>query len=192
MKSPTDPLQIHRADTLVDDTLAARLTRNGSTVEFRYDQDYLSSGSPAVATTLPLSDKPARATGGAVPPHFAGHLPEGRRLSALRNAVKTSADDEFSLLLAVGVDPVGAVAVVPAGQRPSPSEARVTVAPTEQLDLGEVLTDSGVANPVAIAGAQTPYSGSLLLSSPARWRTRQPASGSADGLVCVSPMPGRS
>ncbi|HHU66493.1 MAG TPA: hypothetical protein GXZ33_01375 [Corynebacterium sp.] len=29
-------------------------------------------------------------------------LPEGRRLTALRTAVKTSADDEFSLLLAVG------------------------------------------------------------------------------------------
>ncbi|RSZ66141.1 type II toxin-antitoxin system HipA family toxin [Corynebacterium hylobatis] len=154
MTSPTDPRQVHRADVLMDGKLAARLTREGSTIEFRYDEDHLSSGGSAVATTLPLSDEPVRTTGGAVPPYFAGLLPEGRRLSALKNAVKTSADDEFSLLLAVGVDPAGAVSVVPEGQRPSRPQARVTVSPTEQLDLGDVLTDSGVTDPVAIAGVQ--------------------------------------
>jgi len=36
---------------------------------------------------------------GALPSYFSGLLPEGRRLGALRRAVKTSADDELSLLL---------------------------------------------------------------------------------------------
>ena len=44
-------------------------------------------------------------------------LPEGRRLGALRRAVKTSADDELSLLLAVGADAIGDVQVVPSGTR---------------------------------------------------------------------------
>jgi serine/threonine-protein kinase HipA len=97
--------------------LAGRLTREPATVRFDYDGDYLADpAAPAVATTLPRSEEPVRsASAGAIPPFFAGLLPEGRRLSALQRAVKTSADDELTLLLAVGADTIGDVQVVPEG-----------------------------------------------------------------------------
>ncbi len=52
---------------------------------------------------------------GALPPFFSGLLPAGRRLTALRSAVKTSADDELTLLLAVGADTIGDVQILPHG-----------------------------------------------------------------------------
>src|SRR5947208_8159503 len=102
------------ADVYKAGRLAARLRRTAGGVEFAYLPDYLDDG-VAVATTLPLSATPRLTPAGAVPPFFAGLLPEGRRLSSLRRAVKTSADDELSLLLAVGRDPLGDTQVVPAG-----------------------------------------------------------------------------
>jgi serine/threonine-protein kinase HipA len=56
---------------------------------------------------------------GAVPAFFAGLLPEGARLHAVVAAVKTSPDDELSLLVAVGEDTVGDVRVVPHGVEPA-------------------------------------------------------------------------
>ena len=47
----------------------------------------------------PLSEEPVVTRGRGVPAYFAGLLPEGRRLSGLRRALKTSADDELSLLV---------------------------------------------------------------------------------------------
>ena len=95
---------------------AATLSRTADGVAFGYLSGY---DGPAVATTLPLGTAQTR-SGGALPSFFAGLLPEGRRLGALRRAVKTSADDELSLLLAVGGDTVGDVQVLPgrAGRDP--------------------------------------------------------------------------
>jgi serine/threonine-protein kinase HipA len=44
---------------------------------------------------------------GALPAFFSGLLPEGHRLTVLKNAVKTSLGDELSLPLAVGADVPG-------------------------------------------------------------------------------------
>ena len=54
----------------------------------------------------------------AAAPAFFADLPEGRRLTALRRTVGTSADDEFSMLLAVGGDTIGDVQVLPVGDTP--------------------------------------------------------------------------
>ena len=115
------------ADVSKQGTLAATLRRRGGAVEFRYETDYLASGLPVVATTLPFTEEPSVGRGeGAVPAYFAGLLPEGRRLSGLRRAVKPSADDELSLLLAVGLDPVGDVQVVPDGQHPQVADPLIS------------------------------------------------------------------
>ena len=74
---------------------AGTLRRDRHGIVFEYDADY---GGPPVATTLPLSASPLRTPAGAVPPFFAGLLPEGRRLVALRRAIKTSLDDDLSML----------------------------------------------------------------------------------------------
>jgi serine/threonine-protein kinase HipA len=119
---------------------AATLTRDTLGISFQYLREYLDLGGVPVATTLPLSDQPVRTPAGAVPAFFAGLLPEGRRLSSLRRAVKTSADDELSLLLAVGRDTVRDVQVVPEGDMPTPSEPLLRVG-TDWSDvrLSEVL-----------------------------------------------------
>lgn len=96
---------VERADVLKQGARAGRLTRRADAVEFAYEEEYVHAGGPPVATTLPLSSAPVVTHApGALPPFFSGLLPEGRRLSALRTAVKTSADDELTLLLAVGGD----------------------------------------------------------------------------------------
>jgi len=92
--------------------LAARLIRHERGTIFEYLADYVG---PAVATSLPREAGALQTTGGALPAFFSGLLPEGRRLQAVRDAVKTSLDDELSLLLAVGGDLVGDVQVMPVG-----------------------------------------------------------------------------
>lgn len=115
---PSDVKAIDVADVYKGEVLAGRLRRAEGGVAFAYEEEYLAGGGPAVAWTLPPRPEPYVTAGGAVPAFFAGLLPEGARLLAVIAAVKTSPDDELSLLLAVGGDAVGDVTVVPVGERP--------------------------------------------------------------------------
>lgn len=165
----TDPRRVERADVLLDGTPAATLTRHASGVEFAYLPTHLAASGRPVATTLPLTDEPVRTTGGALPPYFSGLLPEGRRLSALRSTVKTSADDELSLLLAVGDDPVGDVQILPAGQTPADAHVMASVdlgdGPSDvdfaSLDFADLAASAGL-DPAALAGVQDKVSGRML------------------------------
>jgi serine/threonine-protein kinase HipA len=123
-----------------------------------------------VATTLPISDQPITSPAGAVPAFFAGLLPEGRRLSSLRRAVKTSADDELSLLLAIGRDAIGDVQVVPEGEEPTPAEPLVSVEKSwSEIRFDEVLQQAGVDR-VGIPGVQEKVS-ARMISAPIGQRT---------------------
>ena len=82
---------------------------------------------------MPLSDIAQVRPGGGVPAYFSGLLPEGRRLGALRREIKTSADDELSLLLGVGGDVVGNVQVLPEGAKPGEIPPRIEV--SDRVDL---------------------------------------------------------
>src|SRR5688572_27586176 len=151
------------ADVYKGGRLAARLRRRPDGVEFAYRPDYLGEGGPAAATTLPLTDEPVHTHAGAVPPFFAGLLPEGRRLSSLRRAVKTSADDELSLLLAVGRDTVGDVQVVPEGVEPAPAEPLVQVGRDwSEVSFADVLAEAGVVDPVGLPGIQDKASARMI------------------------------
>lgn len=161
-----DPREISVAHVLKDGVPAATLTRRDGGVEFSYTNDYLATGSRAVATSLPLTDEPVRTVAGAVPAFFANLLPEGRRLTALRRSIKASADDELSLLLAVGSDPVGDVQVVPdpevpevTGAPPAPGNASRDFA---NLDFGDLLAAHGIGDPAALPGVQDKVSGRML------------------------------
>lgn len=133
---------IQRADVYKRGELAGWLERTPEGVRFDYDPDYLASGGPPVATSLPPSKAPTVASAGAVPPFFAGLLPEGRRLLALRRAVKTSADDELSLLLAVGADAVGDVQIIPAGEPPDRPAPHVAVADWSNVRFADLMATS--------------------------------------------------
>jgi serine/threonine-protein kinase HipA len=154
---------VHEADVFKAGRLAGRLTRSPNGVSFAYLPDYLESGRPPVATTLPLADAPVRTAAGAVPPFFAGLLPEGRRLTALRRVVKTSADDELSLLLAIGRDTIGDVQVVPVGDEPIPAEPLVRVdRDWSEIRLADVLTEAGVVDRTGLPGVQDKVSARMI------------------------------
>lgn len=142
----------NQAFVFVSDVLAATLTRTNHGIEFKYLSDY--DGQP-IATTLPVETTPQLYKGGALPPFFTGLLPEGRRLSTLKRQLKTSADDELSLLLGVGTAPVGNVRILPTEKIPPlPSPLFTITADDENLDFSAVLSHSQIPDPFAIAGAQ--------------------------------------
>jgi serine/threonine-protein kinase HipA len=127
------------ADVYKGGVIAATLERgHDGTIAFRYRADYLDrpDARPA-ASTLPLAADPVITQAGALPPFFAGLLPEGRRLGVLKEAVKTSLGDELTLLLAVGADVPGDVQVVPKGEEPDEPEPAVEVRTIATLDLLE-------------------------------------------------------
>jgi serine/threonine-protein kinase HipA len=164
---------IREAHVFKGDRLAAMLRRSPSGVEFGYLSEYLAAGGPPVATTLPLTDVPTLSPAGAVPPYFAGLLPEGRRLSSLRRAVKTSADDDLSLLLAVGTDTVGDVTVLPVGGVPAePQPLVVADRNFDQLSFSDLLDAAGVVDRVALAGVQDKMS-TRVLSLPLQYAGRR-------------------
>jgi serine/threonine-protein kinase HipA len=158
---------VERADVLKGGQPAARLDRRRDAVVFAYEGEYVSAGGRAVATTLPLSrEAVVTHAAGALPPFFSGLLPEGRRLSALRAAVKTSADDEFTLLLAVGGDPVGDVQVVPHGAEPVDVEPRVSATEWNQVRFRDLFVasvgDADAVDRVAIPGVQDKVSARMI------------------------------
>ena len=145
------------------------LRREGQGITFAYDSDY---DGPPVASTLPRDGVVRAGPPGAVPPFFAGLLPEGRRLVALRRAIKTSADDEFSLLIAVGRDPIGDVQVLPPGESPDlPSSPEAADAPSEVrfADLFARVVGPHPADVVGLPGVQDKVSGRMI-ALPLTWR----------------------
>lgn len=153
----------HRiADIYKRGVLAARLERHDGGTRFSYLPAYLQSGRPAVASSLPPTTEPVISGAGAAPPYFTGLLPEGRRLNALRRSIKTSADDDLSLLIAAGGNPVGDVQIVGHGEPLDPEEHAVEVDPRRPVDFDELLGDSGLIDPVALAGVQDKLSAGMI------------------------------
>ena len=153
----------HRiADIYKAGVLAARLERHDGGTRFSYLPAYLASGGPAVASSLPLTPDPVLSAAGAAPPYFTGLLPEGRRLNALRRSIKTSVDDELSLLIAAGANPVGDVQIVGHGEKLDPDEHAVELDPGTPVDFEALLGDSGLIDPVALAGVQDKLSAGMI------------------------------
>jgi serine/threonine-protein kinase HipA len=158
---------VDEADVLKGGKNAGRLVRRKDAVLFEYDPGYVEDGGTPVATTLPLEGPPVITHApGALPPFFSGLLPEGRRLTGLRSAVKTSADDEVSLLLAVGGDTVGDVQVVPAGEGPPEVKAKLSVESWREVRFSDLLAASmgadGDVDRVAIPGVQDKVSAGMI------------------------------
>jgi serine/threonine-protein kinase HipA len=153
----------HRiADIYKAGVLAARLERHDGGTRFSYLASYLASGGPAVATSLPLTSEPVLSGAGAAPPYFTGLLPEGRRLNALRRSIKTSADDDLSLLIAAGGNPVGDVQIVGHGEPLDPDGHAVQLDPKQPLDFDQLLGDPDLIDPVALAGVQDKLSAGMI------------------------------
>lgn len=151
---------IREADVYKSGTLAGHLSRTDhGGVRFAYADVYVAAGRTPVAFSLPLSGSKVETFNGALPPFFAGLLPEGHRLTVLKNAAKTSLNDELTLLLAVGVDVPGDVQVVPAGEMTAEPESLADTSHPEDLDF------AALANSVdlhGLPGMQNKASASML------------------------------
>ncbi len=168
---------VERATVLKQGVPAASLTRQPNSVVFAYDRDYIERGRASVATTLPVSlDPVVTHAPGALPPFFSGLLPEGRRLTALRSAVKTSADDELTLLLAVGADAIGDVQVIPYGDGTGDVEPQITISTWGEVRFADVLRASFGTPPavdrVGIPGVQDKASARMINVPVARENAR--------------------
>lgn len=151
-----DLKRVSTADVYKAGTHAGSLSRDErGSVTFRYDPSYV--GEP-VASTLPLDGGARTAPGGGLPTFFSGLLPEGHRLSVLRRAAKTSADDELTLLLAVGADAPGDVQVMPAGEAPHEARPLATDDPGD-LDFTEL---AELPDRTALPGIQAKASASMV------------------------------
>lgn len=164
-----DLRSVEVADVLKGEVHAGRLTREGDDVVFRYLPAYRNE---PVARTLPLSAEPVRAPAGAVPPFFAGLLPEGLRLQATVRRTRTSEDDHLTLLLAVGGDAVGDVRVVPAGGGDEDPSVSLDEEEAGDVDLREVFTRAtslagDTFERIALPGVQ-PKVSAVMASTPVR------------------------
>ncbi len=151
---------VTQADVYKAGVLAGHLNRGShGGVAFSYTPAYLAAVGSAVSHSLPLTGAPVEAPSGAVPAFFAGLLPEGHRLTVLKDAVKTSLGDELSLLLAVGSDTPGDVQVVASGQDPVEPPALAEASHPETLDFA-ALADA--IDPHGLPGVQAKASASML------------------------------
>jgi len=175
MTAPAELRQMRQADVYINDARAAVLLRDDrDRVTFRYHTEFLDAHrdtevrNRSVAWTLlstPTS-RQATADGGAVPPFFAGLLPEGARLDAAIASTKTSADDHLTLLLSVGADTIGNVRIAPAGTAPigvEPAVDNPEVADFSRLavSLGETID----VDPIALSGVQPKVSAQRLTTT---------------------------
>ncbi len=164
MKNPEDAKRIHHAVVYKKGRAAASLIRHAHTgVVFSYLPSYLSSGGPAIASTLPALDVPVTLSHGNVPAFFAGLLPEGERLAKLRWAVKTTIADEFSLLLAAGANPVGDVQIMPSGVQPEPVQPLLNVTKTMgHIRFSDFAAIPGPVDSSALPGMQDKVTASYV------------------------------
>lgn len=164
-KTPLRQLRlVNSADVYKAGVLAGTLHRLHDRTEFSYLPGYLDSAHQAVAWSLPIRADAFIAPAAAVPAFFAGLLPEGRRLTALRRTVGTSADDEFSLLLAVGGDTIGDVQVVPAGDTPTAAANPVVIDDFGEVVFSDLLAQAIGQRPdrIALPGMQDKVSGQMM------------------------------
>ena len=156
-----DLRRVRSADVLKAGRLAGRLERRpDGGIEFRYLDEYLRGADPEpVAFALPLGPDAVHTPSGSLPAFFAGLLPEGHRLTVLRRAVKTSASDELSLLLAVGEDAPGDVQIVPEGVEPSEPPPVIGAEASDALDFNALVDE---LDRHAIPGMQRKASASMI------------------------------
>lgn len=154
---------VERAEILKNGDRAATLTRSPDGVRFDYLADWVEAGGAPIASTLPVNSETIIRPGGSLPAYFVGLLPEGRRLGALRRQTKTSADDELTLLLAVGADVIGDVQVIPEGAELTNVQPRLLVDDFSAIRFKELLAELGIrAERVGLPGVQDKVSAAML------------------------------
>ncbi|QKT06760.1 type II toxin-antitoxin system HipA family toxin [Gordonia sp. X0973] len=175
MTAPELLREVDRADVYLGDARAAMLERDARDhITFRYRNDFLAEHALAplrarsIAWTLLATPTftAVETAGGSVPPFFAGLLPEGVRLDAAVASTKTSIDDHFTLLVAVGSDTIGNVRVTPADVAPGAADPAIDPRrPTDFAAVAAAVGESLDADPIALSGVQPKVSASRLTAA---------------------------
>lgn len=97
-----------------------------------------------------------------LPPLFAGLLPEGRRLNALVDKIKTSKDDLFSIFSAVGSDCIGDIYVGNPAQSEFPPAQKLSKTNFYELFNETIDPASSLFDSKALAGVQEKISASMI------------------------------
>ena len=113
MNHDEDLRRVERVRVMKSGELAGELHRTLRGAEFVYNDEFrtrcLERKTMGIACSLPPINRTYAVGGVNVHPFFAGLLPEGLRLKALRSSLKTSEDDLFTMLIALGGESVGDV-----------------------------------------------------------------------------------
>lgn len=89
--------------------LAGILEREGKTVRFQYDEEYLRFRQPPLSKSLPLRSEAFEYEG--LPPYFSGLVSEGWLKRVQAREQRIDPDDDFALLAHNGDDLPGAVTI---------------------------------------------------------------------------------
>lgn len=147
--SVSDAKKAKQIQVYKNDALVGQLQRTDEGCELIFDKKFISRNPEIkISYHIMAQQKPLSYTGLNLPPYFAGLLPEGLRLKALTQKVKTSADDMFSLLVASGSDPVGDIHF---------SNISIASTPSVLLDFDRIKKDVSKAELIdaqALAGVQ--------------------------------------
>ncbi len=99
------------ANVYFNNVYAGRLSQDASGYSFAYDRSYLArSDAKAISLSLPISAEPYRSK--ELFPFFQGLIPEGWLFELNARALKIDPADSFGMLLQIGRDCIGAVAVI--------------------------------------------------------------------------------
>ncbi|WP_431710804.1 type II toxin-antitoxin system HipA family toxin [Glutamicibacter uratoxydans] len=151
---------VSTADVYQDGKLAGHLRRQpDGSVEFSYTVEYLASGRKGIAFSLPASNPTYSVPSGGLPAFFSGLLPEGHRLTVLKNAAKTSLSDELTLLMIVGADTPGDVSIVPSGRPLTSPPVVAEVLDPAQMDFAAL---SRTLDLHSLPGVQDKISATML------------------------------
>ncbi len=156
---------------LIRTKVGARFTYHPAHVE-----THLANPAQAVCFAMPVRQEPYEVQGVNLHAFFAGLLPEGLRLRALVRDVKTSEDDLFSLLVALGANTVGDVWVTCEPDVHGADEPTIDVQGLADSSFAELLEESlhleKRSDPLAIPGVQ-PKVSAAMISLPVRARGRR-------------------
>ncbi|MCX7116948.1 MAG: HipA domain-containing protein [Legionellales bacterium] len=97
-----------------------------------------------------------------LPPFFAGLLPEGRRLNALVDKIKTSKDDLFSIFSAVGSDCIGDIYASNLAKAEFPPAKKLEEVNFYSLFEETIAPESSLFDSKALAGVQEKISASMV------------------------------
>jgi len=156
----TNKLLIYR-----NDLQAGVLYRTDTGCSFEFSEQFLAAPQyEGLSFCMKKAFRTLIVSGNNLHPFFAGLLPEGKRLNALRSVLKTSADDMFSLFAAAGTNVIGDVhSATSEHASPLPGSPPAL----KKIDFYEyfstlLATNSYANGEDSLAGVQEKISGSMI------------------------------